>query len=36
MYIIVYIWHGSLEGVGGVRTSEEYHSKADTLVISGM
>ena len=26
--------HGSLEGVGGLKTSEAYHSKADALVIS--
>ena len=28
--------HGSLEGVGGLKTSEAYHSKADALVISEM
>ena len=26
--------HGSLEGVGGLKTNEAYHSKADALVIS--
>ena len=25
--------HGSLEGVGGLKTNETYHSKADALVI---
>ena len=25
--------HGSLEGVGGLKTNEAYHSKADALVI---
>ena len=28
------IEHGSLEGVGGLKTSEAYHSIADALVIS--
>ena len=28
--------HGSLEGVGGLKTSEAYHSKADALVIPEM
>ena len=28
--------HGSLEGVGGLKTSEAYHSKADALVITEM
>ena len=28
--------HGSLEGVGGLKTSEAYHSKADALVIPKM
>ena len=28
--------HGSLEGVGGFKTYEAYHSKADTLVIPEM
>ena len=28
--------HGLLEGGGGVRTSEAYHLKADTLVIPEM
>ena len=28
--------HGSLEGVGGLKTNEEYHSKADALVIPEM
>ena len=25
--------HGSLEGVGGLKTNEAYHSKADALLI---
>ena len=29
-------WHGSLEGVGGLKTNEAYHSKADALVIPEM
>ena len=28
--------HGSLEGVGGLKTNEAYHSKADALVIPEM
>ena len=28
--------HGSLEGVGGLKTNEGYHSKADALVIPEM
>ena len=28
--------HGSLEGVGGLKTNEAYHSKADVLVIPEM
>ena len=28
--------HGSLEGVGELKTSEAYHSKADALVIPEM
>ena len=28
--------HGSLEGVGGLKTNEAYHSKADALVIPDM
>ena len=28
--------HGSLEGVGGLKTNEVYHSKADALVIPEM
>ena len=28
--------HGSLEGVGGFKTNEAYHSKADALVIPKM
>ena len=29
-------YHGSLEGVGGLKTNEAYHSKADALVIPEM
>ena len=29
-------WHGSLEGVGGLKTNEAYHSKADALLIPEM
>ena len=28
--------HGSLEGVGGLKTNETYHSKADALLIPEM
>ena len=28
--------HGSLEGVGGLKTNEAYHSKADALLIPDM
>ena len=28
--------HGSLEGVGGLKTNEAYHSKADALLIPEM
>ena len=28
--------HGSLEGVGGLKTNESYHSKADALLIPEM
>ena len=28
--------HDSLEGVGGLKTNEAYHSKADTLVVPEM
>ena len=28
--------HGSLEGVGGLKTNEAYHSKADALLIQEM
>ena len=28
--------HGSLEGVGGLKTNEAYHSKADALLIPKM
>ena len=28
--------HGSLEGVGGLKTNEAYHSKADSLLIPEM
>ena len=28
--------HGSLEGIGGLKTNEAYHSKADALVIPEM
>ena len=28
--------HGSLEGVGGLKTNEAYHSKADAMLISEM
>ena len=28
--------HGSLEGVGGLKTNEAYHSKADALLITEM
>ena len=28
--------HGSSEGVGGVKTNEAYHPKADALVITEM
>ena len=28
--------HGSLEGVGGLKTNEAYHSKADALPIPEM
>ena len=28
--------HGSLEGVGGLKANEAYHSKADVLVIPKM
>ena len=28
--------HGSLEGVGGLKTNEAYHSKAEALVIPEM
>ena len=26
-------WHGSLEGFGGLKTNEAYHSKADASLI---
>ena len=29
----LYLIHGSLEGVGGLKTNEAYHTKADALVI---
>ena len=28
--------HGSLEGVGGLKTNEAYHSKTDALLIPEM
>ena len=28
--------HGSLEGVGGLKTNEAYHSKADALLVPEM
>ena len=28
--------HGSLEGVGGLKTNEAYHSKADAMLIPEM
>ena len=30
------IMHGSLEGVGGLKTNEAHHSKADALLITKM
>ena len=32
----ILIGHGSLEGVGGLKTNEAYHSKADALLIPEM
>ena len=36
MNITTAFTHGSLEGVGGLKTNEAYHSKADALVIPEM
>ena len=33
---LYHLAHGSLEGVGGLKTNEAYHSKADALVIPKM
>ena len=34
--MITFPLHGLLEGVGGLKTNETYHSKADALLIPEM